>query len=86
MRALYERFERIGLAPTDLEVVLLEAPRASWGIRGHTGDEPELDYRTALPKLPPTQPNPAAGPIRRAPLPTHLRPVQQDWILAAPPR
>ncbi len=35
----------LGLAPEDLELVILEAPPASWGIRGVAGDELALGYR-----------------------------------------
>lgn len=35
----------LGLAPDDLEVVVLESPPTHWAIRGTTGDALELDYR-----------------------------------------
>lgn len=35
----------LGLAAEDLEVVILESPPASWGIRGVAGDELTLGYR-----------------------------------------
>ncbi len=35
----------LGLGPDDVELVILEAPRESWGIRGVSGDELALSYR-----------------------------------------
>ena len=35
----------LGLAPDDLEVVVLESPPTHWGIRGLAGDELTLPYR-----------------------------------------
>ena len=35
----------LGLAPDDLEVVVLESPPTHWGIRGVSGDELTLPYR-----------------------------------------
>jgi phenylpyruvate tautomerase PptA (4-oxalocrotonate tautomerase family) len=35
----------LGLAVDDLEIVILESPPASWGIRGMAGDELTLGYR-----------------------------------------
>ena len=35
----------LGLAADDLEVVILESPPESWGIRGRSGDELALGYR-----------------------------------------
>jgi hypothetical protein len=29
----------------DLEIVILESPKANWGIRGRIGDELQLSYR-----------------------------------------
>lgn len=34
----------LGIAADDLELVVLEAPAESWGIRGRSGDELTLDY------------------------------------------
>jgi phenylpyruvate tautomerase PptA (4-oxalocrotonate tautomerase family) len=43
---LYTRLEsEVDIAPTDLEIVMLEAPRANWGIRGKPGDEIGLTYK-----------------------------------------
>jgi hypothetical protein len=40
VRDLFVRFDReLGIAPTDLEITLLESPRHNWGIRGLPGDE-----------------------------------------------
>lgn len=38
----------LGLAADDLELVILEAPRESWGIRGMAGDELALGYRVEV--------------------------------------
>ncbi|MBT0994807.1 tautomerase family protein [Cellulomonas sp. DKR-3] len=35
----------LGLAPDDLEVMILESPPEHWGIRGVSGDELTLGYR-----------------------------------------
>jgi hypothetical protein len=34
-----------GMPVNDLEIVILEAPKASWGIRGKIGVELQLDYK-----------------------------------------
>ncbi|GIH99009.1 tautomerase family protein [Planobispora takensis] len=45
IRALFARTrEALGLAPEDLEIVILEAPQVNWGIRGVPGDELALTY------------------------------------------
>jgi len=45
IRLLFERLQaKVGIAPHDVEIVLLEAPRANWGIRGKPGDELTLSY------------------------------------------
>ena len=42
---LFERLQAdAGIAPNDVEIVMLEAPRANWGIRGKPGDELTLTY------------------------------------------
>jgi phenylpyruvate tautomerase PptA (4-oxalocrotonate tautomerase family) len=42
---LFERISSsLGISTTDLEIAILEAPKASWGFRGKTGDEVELTY------------------------------------------
>src|SRR5690606_5138339 len=46
IQLLFARLEAdLGIAPLDVEIVLLEAPRANWGIRGKPGDELDLNYR-----------------------------------------
>jgi len=35
----------LGVAPDDLEIVILESPPENWGIRGRSGDELDLPYR-----------------------------------------
>ncbi|MFC4062197.1 tautomerase family protein [Planomonospora corallina] len=45
IRALFARTgEALGLAADDLEIVIIESPRANWGIRGVPGDELALTY------------------------------------------
>ncbi len=34
-----------GMPVNDLEIVILEAPKACWGIRGKIGDELQLSYK-----------------------------------------
>ncbi|MEM7025139.1 MAG: tautomerase family protein [Pseudomonadota bacterium] len=34
-----------GIAAQDLEIVILESPKANWGIRGRIGDELQLTYK-----------------------------------------
>ncbi len=38
----------LGIPQDDLEVVVLESPPGSWGIRGRVGDELELDYQVHI--------------------------------------
>ena len=33
------------IAPTDIEITIIESPRENWGIRGQTGDELALNYK-----------------------------------------
>lgn len=45
VRALYRNVaRRCGLDPVDLEVTIVESPRANWGIRGVPGDELSIGY------------------------------------------
>lgn len=45
IQTLFVRLQAdIGLAPMDVEIVMLEAPRGNWGIRGKPGDELALSY------------------------------------------
>ncbi|MEV7012466.1 tautomerase family protein [Streptosporangium sp. NPDC051022] len=45
IRTLFTRArERLGLAPEDLEIVIIESPQVNWGIRGLPGDELALTY------------------------------------------
>ncbi len=45
IRLLFERFvSELGYDANDLEVHLIETPRADWGIRGVPGDELALSY------------------------------------------
>ncbi|SDS41949.1 Phenylpyruvate tautomerase PptA, 4-oxalocrotonate tautomerase family [Paraoerskovia marina] len=49
VRAMYDDVApALGLRADDLEVVILEAPRENWGIRGFVGDELTLGYRVDL--------------------------------------
>ena len=38
----------LGIPQDDLEVVVLESPPGSWGIRGRVGDVLELDYQVHI--------------------------------------
>lgn len=45
IRLLFERFtQELGYDVNDLEVNIIETPRANWGIRGLPGDELTLSY------------------------------------------
>lgn len=45
IHALYRRTgEELNLAPADLEVQIIESPKANWGFRGMTGEEIALSY------------------------------------------
>ncbi len=35
----------LAIAPQDIEIAILEAPKHNWGFRGKTGDEVELNYK-----------------------------------------
>jgi phenylpyruvate tautomerase PptA (4-oxalocrotonate tautomerase family) len=40
IRLLFERFQvELNIAPLDLEITLIETPKANWGVRGLPGDE-----------------------------------------------
>jgi len=44
-RLLFERLkEQLGIAPLDIEIILIETPSHNWGIRGVAGDELNLSY------------------------------------------
>ena len=46
IRLLFARIkERLGLDPSDVEVVIFESPTCNFGFRGTTGDEAALDYK-----------------------------------------
>ncbi len=46
IQLMFARLEAdLGIAPLDVEIVLLEAPRTNWGIRGKPGDELDLNYK-----------------------------------------
>ncbi|BDZ43272.1 tautomerase [Paraoerskovia sediminicola] len=46
VRAVFDEVApALGLTPGDVELVVLEAPPESWGIRGTSGDELALTYR-----------------------------------------
>lgn len=48
-RLLYERAAaELKIEPIDLEIVILEAPRHDWGIRGRAGDELDLAYQVEV--------------------------------------
>ena len=43
-RLFQEISEQLGIAPTDIEICILESPPSHWGFRGMTGDEITLNY------------------------------------------
>ena len=46
IRLLYQKIETTtDIMPQDLEITILETPRANWGIRGVPGDELSLNYQ-----------------------------------------
>ncbi len=46
---LFERFtQKLSYGVNDLEVNLMETPRANWGIRGQPGDELALSYKVEV--------------------------------------
>ncbi len=45
-RLLFERLnDKLGIAPLDIEIILIETPSHNWGIRGVAGDELTLSYK-----------------------------------------
>jgi phenylpyruvate tautomerase PptA (4-oxalocrotonate tautomerase family) len=49
MRLLYERIPQLsGISAQDIEIIIFETPRHSWGIRGMPGDEIGLNYRVEV--------------------------------------
>lgn len=49
IRLLFERIEgRLGIAPIDVEITIVETPKHNWGIRGLPGDELGLGYRVEV--------------------------------------
>ena len=49
IQALYAKIgEACGIAPADVEITILETPRANWGIRGVPGDELTLPYKVIV--------------------------------------
>ncbi|MCK4910993.1 MAG: tautomerase family protein [Thermodesulfovibrionales bacterium] len=49
IRLIYSRAKELaGIDPVDMEIVIIESPRANWGIRGLPGDELEVGYRVDL--------------------------------------
>lgn len=46
IRLLFEQIQaQLGISHQDIEIVILEAPKTSWGFRGKTGDEVDLNYK-----------------------------------------
>lgn len=49
IRLLFKRFtQELGYDVNDLEINLIETPRADWGIRGLPGDELALPYKVKV--------------------------------------
>ncbi|NJN81664.1 MAG: tautomerase family protein [Caldilineaceae bacterium] len=46
---LFERInDQLAIAPTDLEICILESPAYNWGFRGMHGDEVQLNYEIKI--------------------------------------
>ncbi len=46
IRLLFARIkEKLGIEPSDVEVVIFESPVCHFGFRGTTGDEAALEYK-----------------------------------------
>lgn len=48
IRLLFAKLGELGLAPSDIEIAIIESPRENWGFRGQTGDEIALNYRVEM--------------------------------------
>src|SRR5436190_9655172 len=49
IRLLYERLTKaLDMAPQDIEISILEAPKHDWGFRGLPGDEASLNYKVEV--------------------------------------
>jgi phenylpyruvate tautomerase PptA (4-oxalocrotonate tautomerase family) len=46
IHSLFAALEKdLSIPPQDVEIVMIESPRANWGIRGKPGDELALNYK-----------------------------------------
>jgi phenylpyruvate tautomerase PptA (4-oxalocrotonate tautomerase family) len=46
---LFDKFEnQLQITPMDLEITIIETPKHNWGIRGKSGDELSLNYKTNI--------------------------------------
>jgi phenylpyruvate tautomerase PptA (4-oxalocrotonate tautomerase family) len=46
---LFDKFEnQLQITPMDLEITIIETPKHNWGIRGKSGDELTLNYKTNI--------------------------------------
>lgn len=49
IRLLYQKIVKtVDITPQDLEINIIETPRANWGVRGVPGDELNLDYQVDI--------------------------------------
>ena len=49
IRTLQEKItQTTDIKPQDIEITLIETPKANWGIRGVTGDELDLNYKVDI--------------------------------------
>lgn len=49
IKILFKKIEEeLAISPNDIEIVMLESPKYNWGIRGQSGDDLKLDYKTDL--------------------------------------
>ena len=49
IKILFKKIEEnLAISPNDIEIVMLESPKYNWGIRGQSGDDLNLNYKTDL--------------------------------------
>lgn len=49
IKLLYKRIEQsVHITNSDLEIIIFEIPKHSWGISGTTGDERETNYKVEI--------------------------------------
>ncbi len=49
IKSLYKAIgEKLFISSKDIEIVILESPKYNWGIKGLSGDELSLNYKTDI--------------------------------------